>query len=612
MSGQVRRSGPLQSGICQMEWLSYRSGGHGMFPNFSRLVAVPGGLSDDQVREAITALLIRHEVLRTTFDADEAGWPRQNVRDAVLPPLPTITGRDSAREYVEAPFDIGSEPPIRFGRLTTGDVVFAIAHIASDWTGVSILETDLTELLAAHERRRAACLSDAVPQPIDRAVDERQGRRRARAESALRYWESKLRTFPATVFPTRKGKPAAEMIVASLDSAAVGPALVLFCQAHAASPSSAFMAAVCLALATRFGQSAVGLNVTWSARMSRREQEMVASVFRDMPLCTDLADRPTLSEITRRVRNTLFTSAKHMDFDVMEFHECAARLEVETGRFLGHPEVVNCMIDDLPSKPPEPGCDLRALLADSQASVSRTDDQATGVCHLLIGIFPMPEGLRIRIFVDESDLDEQGAVELARLVEAILVNGAVHGDLTFAAAEQLTENPWRPDSARWAKVEGAWVDLDVISAILGDHPEVHDADVRAEEGRITAYVTADLEPWALRDHVLSRQNGRNAVVSPHCFVVRGGDSAIVTGDGLHRPMLLPRQRAEQVLRDAVAQANALTELSMADTYLTAGGRLHLAPRVLSLLSGAGFHGLTIADLRRPASLAVLAGQMRPT
>jgi Condensation domain len=614
MSEQSQRSGPLQSGICQMEWLSYQSGGRGMFLNLYGVATVPSGLSDHQVADSIIALLIRHEALRTTLDADAAGRPRQCVHDATLPPLPRLTDERSYQQYVDAPFDVGSELPIRFARTGTGDVLFAVAHIVADWAGLSVLAADLREILEACGQRRVARLSDGAPQPIDRALAERHGRGRARAESSLQHWDAALRKFPATVFPVSRGTLGADMVIVEFDSDALGPGLSSLCQTFGGSPASVFMTAVYLALAVQFRRRVVGLNVTWSARVSPRDREMVASIFRDMPLLVDLHGLPSFSEVLRRIRDALFVSSRHMYFDVLEFHECAGRVEVEMGRFLHSPEVVNCMLDDFSCEPLEPGVDLLNLLDTSHATTSRTNDPPMGVCNLFVGVLPMNGKTRIRLFVDESLLDEQGGVAFVELVEAIVIHAAVHRDLTFSAAELLAVNAWRPDGPHWANVDGVWVDLDFISSVLRDHPAVHDADVRVEDGKITAHVAADMEPWELRSHVLSRGNGRNATVSPHHFVVRRSDAATVTGTGLRRPILLPRQRAEQALRDAIVEANGLkeSELSMADTYISAGGRLHLIPRVLSLLVGEGFQGLTVADLRRPASLFVLAEQMRRT
>ncbi|WP_369794635.1 condensation domain-containing protein [Kutzneria sp. 744] len=144
----------------------------------SWVVAVPERLPDDQVREVVRSLVLRHEVLRTTFDADGDGRPRQSVHEDVLvAALPHIEDEQSRHLFVETPFDVTSESPIRFGRTSAGDLIFVVSHIAADGTGAWILVDELTELLAARAQRRDARLGADVPQPVDRACHERAGGR---------------------------------------------------------------------------------------------------------------------------------------------------------------------------------------------------------------------------------------------------------------------------------------------------------------------------------------------------------------------------------------------------------------------------------------------------
>jgi hypothetical protein len=185
----------------------------------------------------------------------------------------------------------------------------------------------------------------------------------------------------------------------------------------------------------------------------------------------------------------------------------------------------------------------------------------------------------------------------------------VSDDLCFQAAELLATEPWRPGT-RWARIDDVWIDLDFLTQRLQEHPEVGDADVREENGRLTAYVSTNIQDWRLRDFLLSTDSGRNAIVSPHHFVIDRTDGVRVTGSGVERPMLAPEGAAEQSLKDAVAEANELADLTMADSYLATGSRLHLAPRVLALLRNSGFEGITVDDLCRPMSLTALAGRLR--
>jgi hypothetical protein len=257
-----------------------------------------------------------------------------------------------------------------------------------------------------------------------------------------------------------------------------------------------------------------------------------------------------------------------MGFDVLEFHERAGRVEAEQGGYLPGPEAISCVFDGIDLESADPGCDPRTLLGDSRVlSIERTNGFAD-VCNLYISAYPVDGRLHIHSRIDASP------------------------------------------GERWACSDGVWVDLDFLADRLGEHPGVRHAEVLEEDCLVTAYVNADLEPWELRDLLLSTDNGRNAVLSPHRFVVSRTDGTTVAGSGVDRPALAPEGAAGQALRDAVASANGLAEVTMAGPYLTVGGRLHLVPRVLSLLLDEGFEGIAVEDLRRPTSLGALAGRLR--
>lgn len=608
MREEVVRTGPLQSGLAQLEWLSYRTGGRGLLPNLSWPVGVPGTLSTKDVIDAVNDLLARHEALRTTYDEDDDGSPRQRVHDHRITELPLVGDDERSRlEFVDAPFDVEAAPPIRFGRHANGDLVFAIAHIAIDGLGAWVFFNDLVELLAARAEHRAPGLDPVVPQPIDQAQHERADGR-AKVESALRHWTSALRDFPATVVPVSRGRPGADVARAYLESPAASAALARLHTTLSATPSSILTAAAYTALAIQFSRQRLGMNLTWSFREYPATREVVAAVFRDMPLVVDLSGRPSFTDVMRRLRRAVLLAGRQMAFDVLEFHECAGRAEAGRGSFLPGPEVVNCTFDGVELEPARPGVDPRDLLSRSRLTLERTNHFAD-VCNLYVSAYPVDARLLIEARVDSAVPGADDVAGLVRLIEAILVQACARGDLTFDEAEALATDPWRP-GPRWSAIDDVWVDLDFLAHRLREHPGVRHADVREEDGRVTAHVDADLEPWELRDFLLSTDNGRNAVVSPPLFAVSRADGSVVTGSGVDRPEVEPVDAAGHALRDAVAKANGLTGPTMAGTYLTNGGRLHLVPRVLALLLDCGFEGLEVADFRRPASLLVLAGRLR--
>lgn len=604
---QVLRAGPLQSGLCQLEWLEYRHGGRGKFANIARVMRPAPGLPDQAVVAAITDLVRRHEVLRTTFDADTTGQPRQVVHAVRAPVLIAVEDATFKQDFIEAPFDVAIEPPVRFGRLSDGGVIFVVAHMAADEAAVGVLLEDLAELLAARAERRVARLGLPSVQPIDQALHEREGRGRAAAESALRHWADTLPTFPPTVLPIRRCATDAGVVHAEIHSAAASLALRCLRERYSAWPASAFITATYMALAIWFNRERVGLNITWTGR-EMRTRNMVGSVFRDMPLLVEFGDRPTFAKALQRTRNAMLKASRRMSFDVLEFHEQAGRLAVSRGLFMPCPEAVNCMLGDLPAEPVEARPDPRTLHQLSEPETWRTNDQLRDVCSLYVSALAVGEYLDIGVAIDESYLSSDGCAAVVRLIERILIGAATNDDLTFAAAEAVAGERAAPAAPRWCRVDDVWVDLDFLGGLLREHPAVQAADVRAEEGMLVAHVIGDVQPLELRDVVLSTDNGRGAVLSPHRFVIHGTDGAAVDEGP---PRHAPDGPAERALASAVAGANGLTALSITDTYLTAGGRLHMGAQVVQLLADAGYEGLKLADLRRPTSLRVLAGRLWP-
>jgi hypothetical protein len=67
--------------------------------------------------------------------------------------------------------------------------------------------------------------------------------------------------------------------------------------------------------------------------------------------------------------------------------------------------------------------------------------------------------------------------------------------------------------------------------------------------------------------------------------------------------------AERALVDVVAEANGLTGVDPADSYVLAGGRVLRLPRVLDALAERGWHGVSMDHLISPRPLRELAGQL---
>lgn len=148
--------------------------------NQDLLWSAPAGTSEEELRQALTALAARHESLRTVYrPGDEPSAVRQVVlRDPLL--------RFRAAS-VREPFDLSAEPAWRAWMRPAGDgeppqVHVVIHHIAADGAATRILESDFHALLrgdslaTAHTPREAAERqhTDAFRARLSAALEYRQ------------------------------------------------------------------------------------------------------------------------------------------------------------------------------------------------------------------------------------------------------------------------------------------------------------------------------------------------------------------------------------------------------------------------------------------------------
>lgn len=602
-SGGIERRGPLHSGIAQLEWLSYQSGGRGNLGNIGWVVPVAAGTPPETVEKVVASVVDRHEALRSAYDADALGHPQQTVHRRVEPTFTRITST-GIQEFVDHQFDVSTEPPIRFARTDDGDLAFAVAHIAADGLAGWIVYKELRDALRSGGEHPG--WGPDVSQPLDHALNE-VGERQSRSGAALRHWESILRQLPATVLPVTQGQRGAEIVGAELDTLAGIQALAVLRDRLGASPSSIFTAAVCLALAVQYSRRRFGVSLTWAYRELPSTRDIVAAVFRDMPLMVDLDGRPSFDEVVARLQRAVLLSGRRMGFDVLEFSETAGRIAAERGHHLPGPEVVSCTFDGIDWDAVPLDRDLEAIVASSRLRPIRTN-LPQDVCNVYVRSHAVDERISIQSRTDSATARMADPGDLVRLIESILVQAAAHGPLSFDAAARLARAPWRPDG-RWGRLGDVWVDLDSLAMRLEEHPGVRNAQVEESEDGITAFVRADLEPWELRDFMLCTDNGRSAVVSPRHFIIERSNGTTITGQGVERPPVLPATAAEQALHDALSRTQGLGSATCAGTYLGVGGRLMLVPRVLADLRAQDYEGITVEDFRRPISLRALAAQL---
>ncbi|MEO3928307.1 amino acid adenylation domain-containing protein, partial [Micromonosporaceae bacterium B7E4] len=184
---------------------------------------VLGNLDVAVLHRAVAGVVRRHEPLRSRFEVDEDGTPRQRFGDAdvrvVVHDLPEVDDhaatevRDLVAERIAAPFDLVTGPPFRVEvlRLAAGRQVLLLVfhHLVFDGWSKGVFTQDLVELYSAELQDRPARLP-ALPV---RYGDIAHHQRSRPAPEPGAYWQDRFDPPPPPLdLPTDRPRPAVQSL----------------------------------------------------------------------------------------------------------------------------------------------------------------------------------------------------------------------------------------------------------------------------------------------------------------------------------------------------------------------------------------------------------------
>ncbi|MFI5587249.1 amino acid adenylation domain-containing protein [Amycolatopsis sp. NPDC051758] len=176
-----------------------------------------GELDVEALSRAWTALLRRHEPLRTRFRL-AGGEPVQVIDAEPVAELLRTSAADlaaataQARADLAAPFDLGRQHPVRARliRIGDGDHVLAVAlhHIACDDTSLAVLTADLAALYRAELRGTGAGLPELPVQYADYAAWQRDRLSGPALDRTVVHWQRRLSGLTPLDLPTDRPRPS--------------------------------------------------------------------------------------------------------------------------------------------------------------------------------------------------------------------------------------------------------------------------------------------------------------------------------------------------------------------------------------------------------------------
>jgi amino acid adenylation domain-containing protein len=292
-----------------------------------------GRLDPRALQRALTEIVRRHEVLRTTITAAANGVPSQTIQatNAVdlpvtdLSDLPAEQALQEARRLVDADmarlFDLATQPPMRAQliRLRHDEHVLGLTlyHIASDRWSEDVLRQELATLYAAFLDGRPSPLPPLPIQYADYAAWQRTWLTSQTLERLLGYWRIQLAGLVPLELPSDRPRPSVRSPAGGVHeftiSAETTQALRALARQAGVSTFMVLLAGLQALLARYTGRHDVAVGTPIVNRSHPDTEALIGFFLNTLVLRTDLSGDPTVTELLNRVRTVALDAYTHRD-----------------------------------------------------------------------------------------------------------------------------------------------------------------------------------------------------------------------------------------------------------------------------------------------------------
>jgi amino acid adenylation domain-containing protein len=314
--------------------------------NLGSAFRLSGGLDVTALRQALNEIVRRHEVLRTSFGAQE-GQPYQVIAPQLTVELPVVDlqglpaaqreaeAQRLAREEMVRPFDLERGPLFRASllRLGAGEhlLVVAMHHIVSDGWSDGILFRELEALYEAYHNGQSSPLAELPIQYADFAVWQREWLQGEVLERQLSYWTEQLRGAPPSLeLPTDRPRPSLQSYRGAGQSLLLPRTLADSLRAVSRQERVTLFMTLLAAFQTLLhrytGQDDVVVGSAIANRNRVEIEGLIGFFVNTLVLRTDLSGNPTFRELLARVRDVCLGAYDHQD---LPFEKLVAELQPE-------------------------------------------------------------------------------------------------------------------------------------------------------------------------------------------------------------------------------------------------------------------------------------------
>jgi amino acid adenylation domain-containing protein len=294
---------------------------------------IKGDLNVEALQKSLTAIVARHEILRTTY-ASFDGSPMQVVNESREVPLPVIDLRelpqakreDEARRLLvdEAlrPFDLAKDLMLRTLLVRMADeeyqLLFSLHHIATDGWSKEVMYRDLGLLYDGFDKGVPAALPPLPIQYRDFAAWQQEWLKGEAFAKHLAFWKERLAGAPPLLeLPTDFARPAVQTSRGRHRRFAipkrVGDAVKALGLQEGATPFMILLAAFQTLLFRYTGQDDVVVGSPIAGRNHLDLEGIIGYFSNTLALRTSLSGDPSFRKLLQRVRETALQAYDHQE-----------------------------------------------------------------------------------------------------------------------------------------------------------------------------------------------------------------------------------------------------------------------------------------------------------
>jgi amino acid adenylation domain-containing protein len=350
-------------------------------------VRLTGDLEVGALAQSLSAIVDRHEVLRTTFAVGEDGEPVQVIAPAGEVELEYVelTGMAPAErdaelqrqmgERVNRPFELATGPLLRatLYRLAPQEHVLALTihHIAFDGWSFGVLASELGALYAALAEGREPALPALPIQYADYAAWQWQWLQGEVLEAQLEYWRGRLGPeLPVLELPTDYRRPSLRSFAGARENYVLPASLLASLRSLSQREGVTLFMTLAAGLKVLFhrysGQSVITIGTPVANRTRSALEPLIGFFVNSLVLSTELEGELSFREALARVREVSLGAYAHQDLPFEQLVE-AVRPKRDLSR---HPLFqVMFALQNAPFEPLElPGLRLSALTVERSSS----------------------------------------------------------------------------------------------------------------------------------------------------------------------------------------------------------------------------------------------------